>query len=1784
MSQMNSIMEGTSSSGGSAPKLLSGANYAAWRPNMEVYMQRHGANGIYKKPLEKDEWLQDEKDVEAWEQHELGQARAAARGEKIEADSELLQKGRKAVMANVDRSRKAYGVIFFALPLELQQQVQHLPSGWAYGLWMWLEQKFQSTEADHVSELLEKWLALRMEVNESYDSFYARASQVVTLLTYADQKPTPEVYCLIMLDRLQPGYDDAVLALKVSGKLQDKKSIDWDEVKKIINNHERNKKLVVGGSAAAGAAADGTAMAARTWSNIGHGAPASDARGSNHRGHNDSGRDRNAGHAAGSGGRTISCFACGQKGHIARMCPGNKASGKAETHPKQGNNRAMSVDQANNQGDRSVKESVAAVTVARPPAGGDDDEFSWTTVTRKDRRGYKIQANNNGKEASAQVTPVKGAGAWRQGATPSVTPVREKDDGINERALSGRAQVAPLKTDQSSAAVPHPYHYYISTPAVSSASQVAALSAVGGDSQVSFSPTKNVRDFHPEQRVAQQSRGGKSDAGGVPAKSILKQGVPKFHGGIAMAAAAVPAGQAVRELGVDSMASVNVSGSKALFTRGLRSCKPFSVRMADDGELEVTQVGSIDLHINVTSGQTVTFVIEDVYYHPKFGANLLSLHWLTEHGWKFNSSKAETYLLTPNDNLKVHLNKEKRVSVLRCGNYTAGSKDSKGTGNRVFAIGELDISWDSATDLVRLHERLGHIGFDHMIRILKSQKTTGLGKLNMGSSVLRDARKRVLECRACTRGKGTRTAFGHRGLDRGSSPGEVLHMDTFYVKYKNALGTQCKEYGLVISCPYSTFRWVAPAQTKDRVAELVVNIVKEAQTQFNCKVKRLHTDGGTEFINQTVRRYCTDQGITLHYGPAKTPQMNSIAERQVRSGKDAARTLLMHAGLPARFWWDAMRHATIVWNRTNVASTTGVTPHEAMRKCKPNVQHLGVFGCDAYYHIPKDSRDTFEAKMAPGIYLGHDLEQGCPIIYDMQTGKHISSRDVQFRDRRFTHAAALHAGGPALMNVLSGSAYTLDNIPVAGTDPAPNAEFEDDPNAAGEVHEVERIIGKRVRNGVTEYRVKWAGYSEDSATWEPVDHVDLGARDALEEFEAQLDYESDSDSSSHSDEEAASDHEEDEPDESKYDEPEESKHDEPVVSSSAAPAAVPAAVQPAASAPAAASTSAPAYSTRWRSPRVHASSASLDSAGQQNVQMAMSVIRSVLPGGDSGLSESDGEMVAAVATGLAQLEANTPKNWKEAMASPDAAKWKAAAEKEIQGCEQMNVWDLVPRSSVPKHQIISSKWVFKVKTDSNGKIEKYKARLTPRGFEQIEGINFSETFAATGMYKTMRVGLALTAACDNELDQMDVIQAFLNADVDEDEPVYVEVPEGPYRKGKEHLVMKLKKSLYGLKQAPRNWYLLCKKFVYEQLGFKPTVSDPCLFFKRSRTGRLMFMFLFVDDFQISYHITDKAEWNELKAKFMKRFESKDLGPSTWILGMRIKRDRKARTITLDQELYVTKALERFGMDQCKVAPTPGVVGGSTAEGRGTDSDPDHAGSGKVDRQLYQEMVGTLMYSAISCRPDIAHSVQLLARAMQAPTWEDMRAAKRVFRYLAGTKDIGLMFGSHQGGEIADTRGRSSNRFCVEVCSFADADWANDKTDRKSITGWVAKVNGDPISWASKKQRTVAQSTCEAELYAEAAAIQEVLWLRGMLQELGLYVKTGSVVHGDNQSTIAVSKNGIKASRTKHVDVKYHFITETVEAGTVQLKWVPTTEQQADIFTKALHAPAFEHFRQMIMTR
>ena len=536
----------------------------------------------------------------------------------------------------------------------------------------------------------------------------------------------------------------------------------------------------------------------------------------------------------------------------------------------------------------------------------------------------------------------------------------------------------------------------------------------------------------------------------------------------------------------------------------------------------------------------------------------------------------------------------------------------------------------------------------------------------------------------------------------------------------------------------------------------------------------------------------------------------------------------------------------------------------------------------------------------------------------------------------------------------------------------------------------------------------------------------------------------------------------------------------------------------------------------------------------------------------------------AVLSGMGVLEQITPQSFRAALESKQVGEWMEAMQKEIDGCLAQQVWDVMERSSLPpRANVIPVKWVFKIKTDENGKITKFKARITPKGFKQRHGVDFFEVFANTGKYKSLRTMLSIAARRDMELRQLDVPQAFTQAKLDE--TVYMEMPEGFATPG---MVCRLKKSLYGLKQSPRNWYLLASAFIKDELGFTACVSDPCLFHRRSRTGQLMLLFLFVDDMQFGFDGKDEAEYEELHAALKERFNITSLGESKFMLGMRITRDRGARTIMLDQELYITKALEKFGLEQCKPARTPGAHSSHT---RSPVEDREGMQNRPTDLKVYQEKVGTLLYAAISTRPDIAFDVNRLTQHMQAPTVADAQACDRVFRFLAGTKNYGLLFGRNGSDALA-------------VSAYADADWGNDRTDRKSVTGWIAMINGDPISWASKKQKVVAQSTCEAELYAEAAAINEAKWLSGLLQEIGLELTEAPLIYGDNQSAQQLSKNDIKSERTKHIDIKYHFIHDEVNSGRVRLHWIPTTKQLADILTKALAGPLHADLRTQLLTR
>ncbi len=524
-----------------------------------------------------------------------------------------------------------------------------------------------------------------------------------------------------------------------------------------------------------------------------------------------------------------------------------------------------------------------------------------------------------------------------------------------------------------------------------------------------------------------------------------------------------------------------------------------------------------------------------------------------------------------------------------------------------------------------------------------------------------------------------------------------------------------------------------------------------------------------------------------------------------------------------------------------------------------------------------------------------------------------------------------------------------------------------------------------------------------------------------------------------------------------------------------------------------------------------------------------------------------------------------PLNFKQAMSSPQREQWKAAILAEQQSLRKLEVYSII--DELPKGaRLLDTKFVFKMKLDATGKADRAKARLVARGFMQREGIDYYETFASVFSYKTFRVLLALAAHHDLEINMWDVETAYLYAHLKED--IYIAVPEGLEgpEKGK---VLKLNKALYGLKQAGREWNLHLVKALIA-LGYESCKhSDASLFRRKSKTGRFIFIATFVDDMPHIFHRADKDEVEQDKQQLLARFKIKDLGPASLILGMRITRDRAARTIKLDQEQYITRILDQFGFAQCRTDITP--------ESKGKLSTKDSIVSNSQTVQLHPQVtaknyaaaVGSLMYAANSARPDIAHAVNMAARLTSTPNAEAILLVKRIFRYLAGTKQQGLTF----------SRSPSAN---LVLTAYSDADWAGSESDARSTTGVVLKLANVAVCWISQKQGTVSLSSSEAEYVAASESVRDILWLRTLLDDLNQAQQQPTTLFIDNATAICMATDESNSGgRRKHINVKYHFLRDQISSQTIRIEWVQTADQQADIMTKALDRNTFSRLRDLI---
>lgn len=485
---------------------------------------------------------------------------------------------------------------------------------------------------------------------------------------------------------------------------------------------------------------------------------------------------------------------------------------------------------------------------------------------------------------------------------------------------------------------------------------------------------------------------------------------------------------------------------------------------------------------------------------------------------------------------------------------------------------------------------------------------------------------------------------------------------------------------------------------------------------------------------------------------------------------------------------------------------------------------------------------------------------------------------------------------------------------------------------------------------------------------------------------------------------------------------------------------------------------------------------------------------------------------------------SNPQTISEAKQKDDWPQWKVAIQSEYDSLINNGTWNLVelPKGRKP----IACKWVFKLKRKADGTIDKYKARLVAKGYSQQQGFDYNETYAPVAKLTTLRVILSIANHTNMLIHQMDVKCAFLNGNLSEE--IYMQQPEEFKIDGR---VCKLIKAIYGLKQASQMWYERFNAFMIS-IGFQKCSSDQCLYIRIDGDIKC-YVLLYVDDLLIVCENIQTIKM--IKQSMSIEFEMTDVGEMDTFLGIHVKRDIHRGQINMNQSTYMKNVLQKFGMSECKNTATPIEVGLDLAK----------CDQNTVCDAPYRELIGCLTYATMTTRPDLCASTNYFSRFQSCFSDEHYNYARRILRYVRGTTELKLVYNKHEDADV--------------LLGYTDSDWANDKNDRKSVSGYVFKVFGNTVSWGSRKQATVSLSSTEAEYVALAQGICEAKWLRSLLEELGFAINQPVIIFEDNQSCIKVAEEPRAHKRMKHIDVKYHFIREAIGNGEVFTTQIQTKQ-------------------------
>jgi transposase InsO family protein len=999
------------------------------------------------------------------------------------------------------------------------------------------------------------------------------------------------------------------------------------------------------------------------------------------------------------------------------------------------------------------------------------------------------------------------------------------------------------------------------------------------------------------------------------------------------------------------------------------------------------------------------------------------------------------------------------------------------------------------TDICELwHRRMGHPSPKALSRLVKEQMATGV---SIPNALLNHAQKCRCEC--CILGKQTHLSFP-LSTSITQRPLELVHVDLCGPLNETNAG---QRYFMAVMDDFSKYAEVFVMTEKSEAKEKLVDVLIEWENQLEVTVKILRSDGGKEFVSNLVTDYCTSKGIKQQVTPRYTPESNGKIERLNRTLKEKVRCMLIDSHLHVEWWGFCIEYAALLRNCLPVSGKTA-TPLELFSGKMPDLSLVKVFGCKAYVRLEK--ADQALTKLGPqnetGIFMG--LEPNTKAFRVLIGNEIRVSRHVTFSEEKFRSNGTMDGLMPEEHEEYDSDTNVSDEDYDVIIEPR-RVRVHEDPFPPAENREAqlrkpkpaENVCVEEVCNKDAEASLEDPG--RNVLTFPPDWDWNVQTLfDFPEAGEAETGKETDRSSDVNAGFSELSLREADED----------------------------------ASAPEGSEES---YSAR-------------DDSGKANSCQSVMVSNRYPLRSKGPVGEGNVPLLRAVALNVTAnvMTIKIPVTYEDALNSIHAQRWQEAMDDEISSIVSKGTYEVVPRPTDRK--VIPVRWVYAVKHDAYGNLERFKGRVVAKGYRQIEGIDYNETYAPVCDQTTRRVLFAIAAEQNLHMHQLDVKTAFLNGELTE--LTYCEPPPG-FAEGKGK-VWKLNKALYGLKQAPRAWHECLLKALVAG-NFVKSETDAGLFIKRTNTC-VVYLITYVDDMIIAS--TDLSEILSVKKYLGEVFECTDLGEVSHFLGNMVV--QRAGSVRVSNPNKVKELLADFNVESPRKVLTP-MDPGFVITDKSADT-PGGSGKPLESDNRYNELIGSLMYLSNTTRPDISLSVGLLSRFRSNPTTAHWNAGMRVLAYLFHTQEMGLEY-----------HGQS------DIVGYADAAFADDKVTLHSTMGYTFLLNGCAVSWSSRKQRHIATSTVEAEYVAFHEATKEAMKLQQLLHEM-----TGRmgpiIINCDSTGCIANLKNPLSSSYVKHIDARYKSSREMVGDLKIVPQYISTDENVSDVFTKPLANAKFSKFR------